>query len=518
MINISSTSNIKQSEKKMFENKTSPIELMGKAGKACANSFDFKGKVAIISGKGNNAGDGYVLALELVEKKIISKDDLYIYLIAESFSDSGKYYFDKCKNNNFNIQMFSSDIDLTKFDIIVDAILGVGAKNELSEKYIEAIDSINKAKIKNEKLKIVSIDINSGLNSDTGIGMNIVVSDMTLSIGYFKPAHFLNMAKDKMHDKKNLEIGIDLIDKCYKLYEEEDIKKMFIRRKQFSHKGSYGKVAIIGGSKEYSGAIRLAAMSLMSLRSGVGMSTIAVPKYLVNVVSSSILESMIYEIESSDSEIIFNKQNIDTLMGKVDAITIGMGLGRSKGAEEIVKYLLANYTGILILDADALFILSKNIDLLINKKSKIIITPHIKEYERLLVSDINRIFKSNIENSIKIPDEVLYSADACKSFAKKYDITILLKGPTTIITDGIDVAFVDRGTAGMATAGSGDVLSGIISGMIFQIDNKFDAVVAACFINGMAGEYADFDYGEISMLSSDTAKNVSKVIKFLSGD
>lgn len=518
MINISSTSNIKQSELEMFNTGTSSVELMGKAGKACAHSFNFYGKVAIVCGKGNNAGDGYVLALELIDNKIIDKNDLTIYILFDSFSDSGKFYFDKCKNNNFNIKLFDEETDLSKFDIVVDAILGVGVKSGLSEQYIQAIDSINKAKLTNEKLKVVSIDINSGLNSDIGIGTNVVVSDMTLSIGYFKPGHYLNMAKDVILDKKNLDIGIKLIDESFKLYEENDIKKLFNKRLQFSHKGSYGKIAIVGGSTEYSGAIRLANMSLCSLRAGVGMSTIAVPKYLIDVVSSNILESMIYPIESDENEIIFDKNNIDNLISKVDAITIGMGLGRSKGAEEIVKYIISNFDGTLILDADALYILSKNIDLLINKKPKIIITPHIKEYERLLLSDINRIYKSELINNINIPDEVLYSADACKSFAKKYDITILLKGPTSIITDGKNVAFVDRGSAGMATAGSGDVLSGILSGMIFQIENSFEATVAACFVNGMAGEYATKEYGEISMLSSDTTKNVAKVIKHLTGD
>lgn len=516
MINISSTSNIKQSEINMFNTGTSSIELMGKAGKSCAHYFNFYGKVAVVCGKGNNAGDGYALALELIESKTINKNDLKIYLICESFSDSGKFYYDKCKNENFNIEVLDKNYDLSDYDIIVDAILGVGAKSDLSEEYINAINCINNAKIKNNQLKVVSIDINSGLNSDIGIGKNVVLSDMTLSIGYYKPGHFLNMAKDVMRDKKNIDIGIKLIDDCYKLYEVDDIKKLFKKRLQFSHKGSYGKIAIIGGSIEYSGAIRLAAVSLISLRSGVGMSTIAAPKYLVPVISNNILESMIYPLTSDENEIIFDKNNIDNLMSKVDAITIGMGLGRSKGAEDIVKYIISNFNGTLILDADALYILSKNIDLLSNKKSKIIITPHIKEYERLLISDINKIFKSDVLNDINIPNEVLYSADACKSFAKKYDITILLKGPTSIITDGKDVALVDRGTAGMATAGSGDVLSGIISGMIFQIENTFDAVVAACFVNGMAGEAAAAEYGEISMLSSDTAKNVAKVIKLLS--
>ena len=500
----------------MFDNGTSSIELMSRAGKACATAFDYRGRVAIVCGKGNNAGDGYVLALELINNNVIKKSDLDIYLLTDSFSDSGKFYFDKCKIAGISIKPLDANVDLSTYDIIVDAILGVGVKSGLSELYINAIESINNAKKKNENIKIVSIDINSGLNSDTGLYEHAVSSDMTISIGNYKSGHFLNKAKDIIKNKMNVDIGIKMLSEPYSLYEESDLKNIFKKRENFSHKASYGKVSLVGGSTEYSGAIRLANLSLCSLRAGAGLSTIAVPKYLVNVVSENILESMIFPIDSTDSEIIFNKQNIDDLMSKSDVIACGMGLGRSDAAVEIVKYLITNFDGRLLLDADALYILSKNIGLLQNKKPKIILTPHMKEYERLLLGDIARIMPNGLPDDIKMPEQVLYDPEALKSFAKKYNIIILLKGPTTIITDGKKVSFVDRGTAGMATAGSGDVLSGIIAGLLGYVEDEYEAVVAGAYINGAAGELAASEYGEISMLSSDTAKNVSKIIKKLS--
>ena len=169
----------------------------------------------------------------------------------------------------------------------------------------------------------------------------------------------------------------------YELLTTEDVKKLIPDRVKDSHKGTYGKVCLLGGSVEYSGAIRLASLALVALKSGAGLSTVAVPRYLVPIVSQNILEVMIYPIESNDEEIIFNKENIDGLINKFDVLTIGMGLGRSDDATKIVNYIIENYKGKLVLDADALYIISKNINVLNKSKAKIILTPHMMEFKRL---------------------------------------------------------------------------------------------------------------------------------------
>ena len=318
----------------------------------------------------------------------------------------------------------------------------------------------------------------------------------------------------------------------------EDVAKIIPDRIKDSHKGTYGRVALLGGAIEYSGAIRLSAMALAALKSGAGLSTVAIPKYLVPIESQNILEVMIYPIDSTENEIIFNQENIDGLINKVDVLTCGMGLGKSKAAHEIVYYIIKNFSGKLVLDADALNILSENIDLLNEAKCKIILTPHMMEFKRLYDPAICRCEQQCRGECLQSPymgehcePDIKYYEDnkieLAKEFIKKYNVTLLLKGPTTIVasvgaSENVGASFtsplirlIDRGTPGMSTAGSGDVLSGIITGLLGYIENEFDATCAAAFVNGLAGEFAARDEGEISMTASDTVKHISEAIKMI---
>lgn len=318
----------------------------------------------------------------------------------------------------------------------------------------------------------------------------------------------------------------------------EDVAKIIPDRIKDSHKGTYGRVALLGGAVEYSGAIRLSAMALAALKSGAGLSTVAIPRYLITVVSQNILEVMIYPIDSTENEIIFNKENIDGLINKVDVLTCGMGLGKSKAAHEIIYYIIKNFDGKLVLDADALNILSENIDLLNEAKCKIILTPHMMEFKRLHDAVISRGEQQCRGECLQSPcggePDIKYyednKLDLAKKFVEKYKVTLLLKGPTTIVasvgaSENVGASFtsplirlIDRGTPGMSTAGSGDVLSGIITGLLGYIKNEFDATCAAAFVNGMAGEFAARDEGEISMTASDTVKHISEAIKMIKNE
>ena len=290
----------------------------------------------------------------------------------------------------------------------------------------------------------------------------------------------------------------------------EEVAKLIPNRIKNSHKGTYGKVCLLGGAVEYSGAIRLSALAYSALKSGAGLSTVAVPRFLVPIVSQNILEVMIYPIESIDKEIISNKENIDGLINKIDVLTIGMGLGRSEEAAKIVTYIIENFTGKLVLDADALYIVSKNIDILNKSKAKIILTPHMMEFKRLYDAHVGKNSELSFEEFEKS------SVELAKTFVKEYSVTLLLKGPTTyVMSRDIKISAIDRGTPGMATAGSGDVLSGIITGFLGYIDDEFDAARVSAFVNGFAGELAAKAEGEISMTSSDTIKHIGEAIKLI---
>ena len=294
----------------------------------------------------------------------------------------------------------------------------------------------------------------------------------------------------------------------------EDVANIIPDRIRDSHKGTYGRVALLGGAVEYSGAIRLSAMALAALKSGAGLSTVAIPKFLVPVVSQNILEVMIYPIDSTENEIVFNKENIDGLLNKVDVLTCGMGLGKSDEAHKIIYYIIKNFNGKLVLDADALNILSENIDTLNDAKCKIILTPHMMEFKRLYDAAFCRgeCLQSPLTDSERI--------EVAKKFLEKFNITLLLKGPITIVAASSaspQIKLINRGTPGMSTAGSGDVLSGIVTGLLGYIENEFDATVAAAYVNGLAGELAARGEGEISMTASDTVKHIAEAIKTIKG-
>ena len=487
MIKVLSVNDMRESDKIKCD-EVSSLYLMYTAGSKVFESFDFKGNVLIVCGSGNNAGDGYVLAPLLKAKGV----NVTILLTSDKFSKDGQYYYDICVKNDLDIVRYTDEFSFEGYDYIVDCIVGTGYKDNLSGIYYDIVNKIN-----NSNSYIISIDINSGLNGDTGMTKMAVKSDLTMSIGYYKPGHFLNMAKDYIKDKINLDIDIEAINSYY-LFEEKDAKDIFKRRNNFSNKGDYGYVALIGGSLEYSGAIRLADMATTSIVSGAGVSIVGCPKRIADIVASNILEATIYPFDDNDGHILFNEEKLNYLMKRCKAISIGMGIGISDDAKKILKYLINNYDKRLIIDADGLNMLSSIKEELRNTKAKIVLTPHIKEFSRLIGRDIDDIFNNIID----------YSMD----FAKEYNVTLLLKGPTTIITDGEDVILVDRGTPGMATAGSGDVLSGIITGILGYGDDILKSVALAAYINGLSGEVAEKKNSYISMSAKDTVESIKYVI------
>lgn len=475
---------------------TPGTELMYRAGKGIFSAVEEKrgwtGPVAIVCGSGNNAGDGYVLALLLKEKEIESK----LLLVDEKFSKDGKYYFDRCLEAGISWETVNGDFDFSDYEIVLDCLYGTGFHGDVKGTALTLIEKINES-----GKYVVSVDINSGLNGNSGMGRVCVKSDLTVSVGSYQPGHFLNMAKDLMGDKVNCEIGIEPLDKSMVLWEAEDCSALFPKRMNMSNKGSYGYIALVGGSSKYTGAVRLAAMAEFAMRSGAGVTTVAVPKGISEIVAPLILESTVYPLTDEEGDILFDKEDFEGLIRNRKAIAFGMGIGISEEVERTLTYLLENYEGCLIVDADGITCLaSLSKELVRGAKARIVLTPHLKEFSRLTGKTVAEIQDNPLE--------------AAKEYAKDMKTIVLLKGPTTIVTDGERVAFVDRGCPGMATAGSGDVLSGIVAAVCgANVEKTFEAVATAAWINGRAGELAQEEYGDVSMIASDTARAIIKAIK-----
>ncbi len=281
----------------------------------------------------------------------------------------------------------------------------------------------------------------------------------------------------------------------------QDLKEIFKEREKDSHKGTYGYVGIMGGCVEYTGAVKLANMSSTALRAGCGVIRIIIPKSIENSITPYLLEQTVFPIENDEQQKMkFCKEEIDKALEKLKAIAIGMGWGTGKDNEKILEYILRTKEISCIIDADGLNTLSQmDLDMLRNTKCKVILTPHLKEFERLSKIPIEKIK----ENPIEI----------ARNFAKTYQILLLLKGSTTIITDGTNTYLVERGCPGMATAGSGDVLSGILVGMLGYHKPDVKIIAAGSYLAGMAGELAQETYTDISMKASDTIEMIPQAIK-----
>lgn len=490
MLPVTDVETMRKSDAETIRGGISGRELMRRAAEGIWKAHVWRGPVAVICGSGNNAGDGYALALLLFQAGI----DCTVYLLREQFSEDGAYYYEKCRENGIKTRYFTENCELTGYAEIVDCIFGTGFSGEVHGIAARAIEAINAS-----GAYVVSADINSGLNGDSGDAALCVRSDLTVSIGAYKCGHFLGLSKDVIGTLCNVDIGISLIGKTRYLTEKKDFTSVLKPRKNDSHKGVYGYVSLIGGCTEYAGAVKLANLSCAALRSGCGVARLVVPHSLGSAVSPFLLESTLALSPEQDGKMIYDPAALDRILAGQAAVAVGMGWGRSAEYTLILKHILTRFSGNVVIDADGLNTLAEmDIDILKQASCKVLLTPHLKEMERLSGYPISEIRK----HTVPIAEE----------FAAKYRICLLLKGASTVITDGNETYLVNRGCAGMATAGSGDVLSGVLAGLLGY--HTVSPLVAACgaYIAGLAGELAQQQNNPTSMIASDTVSQISQAV------
>lgn len=290
----------------------------------------------------------------------------------------------------------------------------------------------------------------------------------------------------------------------------KDVKSIFNKREKDANKGNFGYVGVMGGCKSYSGAVKLANMAQAALRAGCGVSRLIVPESISDSVAPYLLESTLYAMPCDKKGHMLSpekltdeeKSQFEGAFTKIRALSVGMGWGSSESYPDILKYILNKLNLNLILDADALNTLGLGyVDLLKDTSCHVVLTPHLMEFSRISGNSIEEIKKNPVELSTE--------------FAKKYHVILLLKGAETIVTDGNETIICDRGTPGMATAGSGDVLSGILTGLMGYLPAEVKTVAAGAFINGLAGEMAAEEFTEISMTAGDTVGKIKDAMKLI---
>lgn len=444
--------------------------------------------VLILCGAGNNGGDGFALGRLMMNEYDV--DILFIgdsNKMSKSTSDNSNAFL----NLNGNVIDYANNkkIDFNKYDIIVDALIGVGFNGDLRQNLKDILYQVNLSR----SIKF-ALDIPTGMNADTGeFDENVFIADYTIAMFASKLGNYLscrnisgeilvaNLGLPNYYSKKFCDTFA---------IEYEDIDKIIPKRNPKSSKFDYGKVGILAGSEKYSGAAALCANA--AIKAGAGL------VHLFSVCRhSALLPEIIFESLSAEMGFI-DTANYDFLIEQLSAmnsIIIGPGLGSMPFTLELTEKLIHTLPADIpiLLDADALKAV-KNIKSL---RKNIILTPHIGEFANM--TDKNRL------NINPYTD--------CKEAAKRLNCTLLLKGNPTIISNGINTFINNTGNPGMATAGSGDVLSGIIGSLSAQSVQSLEAAAIGAFIHGYSGDIYCKKYNAAGLTASTLIENL-KYIKY----
>ncbi|MCR4722197.1 MAG: NAD(P)H-hydrate dehydratase [Eubacteriales bacterium] len=490
---VLSPENMHLSERTACEEGVSPEELMGRAAEAIVDRMPPCGSVLIITGSGNNAGDGYAAALILDDRGVFCD----ILRLTDKTTDAGEYYLSQCRKRNIRISTYSDSFRFSGYDVILDCLFGIGFSGELTGDNLSAVNKINAS-----GAYVVCADINSGLNASNGLGKETVKSDLTVAVGFLKPGHILNDAADKIGRIEVCDIGLKPHDP-YFLLEEGDMKVVFPDRKHNTNKGTYGTAVLFGGRMEYSGAARIARMGAAAALAGSGLVRLAVPENIAGAVASGLPESTLFLMDEKHGSMTFDRERIGGALKGASSVAVGFGWGRGEDYRRILEEIIRNYDIPTVIDADGLNTLAESDTDILKVRRNIVLTPHPGEFARLTGRSIPEVLADPIGLSV--------------SFAREYRVTVLLKGTSTVITDGERVYLTSSGSPGMAKGGSGDALTGLIAGILAQ--NRVNGgditlkAAAGAFIAGKAGEAAAREKGEVSALAGDTIRHIPEVIK-----
>jgi len=354
---------------------------------------------------------------------------------------------------------------------------------------------------------VVSVDIPSGINGATGAVLGTAVTaDATVTFQYPKPGHFIYPGRENTGELSVVKIGVDtdcpeLKDLKLTAYPPDTQDIQLPRRKNNTHKGDYGRLAILAGSTGLTGAGVMAQAA--ALKTGAGLVTVGVPECLMDIYQKKLTEAMTYPLPCADGALSKNAADaVDAFLKRKNAVAAGPGLSTKPGVKEVIARLVTGFDIKKILDADALNVLSGDIDILKQKKGSIVLTPHPAEFSRLSGAPVKEILKNPVRHA--------------SAFAKQYGVVLVLKGATTVVAepDG-NTALILAGSPGMAKGGSGDVLTGVIGALLAQGLDGYEAAVTGCHINGLAGMAAAKEQGEYTMTPLNTIQKIGGVTESL---
>ncbi len=473
---------------------------------------DLKNKKAIIfAGKGNNGGDAFAVARHLHGLGAAVKVCM-LFRNVDNSSDAG-INFKTVKNMGIKcIEIQDSDTldeiyfktlykDILCSDFIVDGIFGTGLSGQISGMTKKVMEMINSS-----GNKVISIDIPSGVDGTDGQLAEICIkADLTVTFGLPKLGLLIHPGCEYTGKLVVADIGIppsiaEGTDSYINTIDSEYVSRILPKREQNSNKGTYGEAFIISGSKGMTGSGCLTAKS--ALRVGAGLVYLGVPASLSKIYENHVTEAITIPLEDKGLGFldIESKENIIRIMAKSDVLALGPGLSTNGQIFDIVKGVVKTSETPLVLDADAINVISADVNILRHLKKPAIMTPHPGEMARLLGISTKEVQSNRIE--------------VAREFAYNWKVVLVLKGSRTVVALPDGTVYLNlTGNSGMATAGTGDVLTGVISGLLAQGAKLEDAAIAGVYIHGLAGDLAAAEKTEYGMIASDVVEMLPYAIK-----
>ena len=489
--------------------------------------------IRMVAGKGNNGGDVYAAAYYLLRHFA----DLEIVLVGDPAQLQGEalWHYDRVREHVVCETMLATDeLGVRAWcdaaDIVVDGLLGTGATGAPRDRIASAIRAINHARA-NGAL-VVAVDVPSGMNANTGIAVgDAVVADFTVTMGLPKMGMLQSAAQSFLGCVDVIDIGIpaSVVDEVLLGGEESDhtgenascesvlslhsqaryisgadVRKWLPPRARVSHKGTYGRVLVIGGAPRYIGAVVMAAQA--ACRSGAGLVYVLTPEPVAGRVAQLVPEAMVFAGKSrSDGGLASDAlRSIKKKLPDIDTVLLGPGMMCHADGAQLIKSAYDFVSETIILDADALNVLAAyNVALTDHPEKRVILTPHPGEAARLL-----DVFRTVIQ-----ADRV----NVVQRLAEKYHAVVVLKGAGTLISDGALCGVNLTGTPGMATGGSGDVLAGMIAALCAQVPGPWEAASAGVYVHGLAGNMAALEASEVGMTAEHLCGMVPKAFGWVLG-
>lgn len=501
---VVSNSEMKTAEENAVKGGVSLLQLMLNAGAICAETLekhtDVKGKLfVIICGRGNNGGDGYVIAHKL---RSFGAETAVIQMFGQPNSPCAmecySFYKDTVSVLSLSENQEQAKNLLLNAFCIIDCVFGTGYHGDLPHDAYNLFDFIN-----NEVHGVkVAVDIPSGVNSNTGeISPNAFKPHITLALGAIKQGMLNTRSYDFLGEVLLMDIGIG--EECFTRFTarfiDETILDIFPKRNKSDHKGTFGKLLNVAGSMDFSGAAVLSTKA--ALRTGAGLVTLAAPAELVKQLTGKLIENTFISLpQDRNGYISADAPNIvGSHLSSVTAVSAGCGLGDGENTRMMIEYLIKNTNCPIILDADGINSIKNHIHLLKDNDKRLILSPHPKEFSRLCGKSVEEIQNNRIDSVIE--------------FAIEHGVFLLLKGNNTVIATPYGDCWINiTGNPALAKGGSGDVLTGIIGSLLAQGLKPVEAAKLGAYLHGLSADMLSEKMSMTGILPTDIIENLPYII------